>query len=125
MLSLALEPNEYITINGNVVVQISKLSKSRCYLAIKADRSVPIVRGEVLERGGNPPPACLDGWTPPRKPKRKNGVCVRWDGEREQALLTLEKIADRLERKGDGNEAEILRAQLRQLAPDGQEKESI
>lgn len=60
MLALSLTPNEYITINGNIVVTVSRLHRDRCYLAIHADKSIPIVRGTVLERQGGQRPACLD-----------------------------------------------------------------
>lgn len=63
MLSISLQPNEYITI-GDIVVKLSRLSGDRCYLAIEADKSIPIVRGTVLEREGGTRPACL---TPPGK----------------------------------------------------------
>ena len=59
MLSISLEPEEYITIGDGVVVKFTKADRGRCYLAIEADRSVPIVRGKVLERNGTPPPACV------------------------------------------------------------------
>ena len=121
MLALSLQPEEYITINDNIVVTVSRLSRSRCFLAIEADRNIPIVRGVVLERNGNPPPTCIEDRPPLRKPKHKYGASVRWNSSREQAMLTLEKIADRLERNGDGDEARVLRAQLRQIAPDAQE----
>ena len=38
---------------------VSKIAKGRCFLAIEADRSIPIVRSAVLERNGTPPPACI------------------------------------------------------------------
>lgn len=59
MLAISLEPDEYITINGDIVVKVSKIAKGRCFLAIEADRSIPIVRSAVLERTGTPPPACI------------------------------------------------------------------
>jgi preprotein translocase subunit YajC len=59
MLAISLEPDEYITINGDIVVKVSKIAKGRCFLAIEADRSIPIVRSAVLERNGTPPPACI------------------------------------------------------------------
>lgn len=58
MLSISLEPEEYVTI-GDVVVKFTKVARGRCFLAIEADRSIPIVRGKVLERNGTPPPACI------------------------------------------------------------------
>ena len=59
MLNLSLLPEEYLTINGNIVVQVSRVSGDRAYLSIDAPREVPIVRGTVLEREGGERPACL------------------------------------------------------------------
>lgn len=59
MLSVSLEQGEYITIGGDIVVKVSKMARGRCFLAIEADRSLPIVRSAVLERDGTPPPACI------------------------------------------------------------------
>ena len=59
MLSISLEPNEYVTIGGGIVVKVVKMERGRCFLAIEADKSIPILRGAVLERNGAPPPACL------------------------------------------------------------------
>lgn len=59
MLTISLEPEEYFTINGDIVVKFSKVARGRCFLSIEADKSIPIVRGAVLERSGNPPPACI------------------------------------------------------------------
>lgn len=59
MLKLSLCPEEYLTINGDIVVQLTRVSGGRAYLSIEAHRSIPIVRGEVLEREGGARPACL------------------------------------------------------------------
>ena len=48
MLSVSLEQGEYITIGGDIVVKVSKMARGRCFLAIEADRSLPIVRSAVL-----------------------------------------------------------------------------
>lgn len=68
MLSLSLEPDDYITINGNTVVKYVKTARGRCFLAIDADKSIPIVRGAVLERMGGERPACLN------RPREKEGT---------------------------------------------------
>lgn len=52
MLKLSLTPGEYLTIDGNIVVQVYRSESGRAYLAIDAPREVPIVRGAVLEREG-------------------------------------------------------------------------
>ena len=59
MLAISLEPGEYITIGEGIVVKVSKIGRGRCFLAVEADRSLPIVRGEVRERRGLPPPDCI------------------------------------------------------------------
>ena len=48
MLKLTLLPDEYVTINGDIVVQLCRVAGGRADVAVHADRSVPIVRGEVL-----------------------------------------------------------------------------
>lgn len=52
MLKLSLTPGEYLTIDGNIVVQVYRSESGRAYLAIDAPREIPIVRGAVLEREG-------------------------------------------------------------------------
>ena len=65
MLKLSLTPGEYLTIGDGVVVQLCRCEGGRAYLAIAAPRSVPIVRGAVLERQGGQRPAHLAD--PPKK----------------------------------------------------------
>ena len=60
MLQFSLVPEEYFTINGDIVVQLSDVSGGRAWLRIEADRSIPILRGKGLEREGRPRPACLN-----------------------------------------------------------------
>ena len=59
MLKLSLLPDEYLVINDSIVVQLSRVAGGRADLAIDAPKSVPIVRGAVLEREGGQKPACL------------------------------------------------------------------
>lgn len=123
MLKLSLLPEEYLTINGDIVVQLSRVAGGRAYLAIEADRSVPIVRGEVLERQGGERPACL---APP------SGKAFRhcrdrfflWNDEREQAVRAMKRVLDQMERKGAGEEAAALRTQLDRIIPAFGEKEA-
>ena len=58
MLSISLTPDEYVTI-GDVVVKVTKVVGSRCFLAIQADKDTPILRSAVLERSGITPPSCI------------------------------------------------------------------
>ena len=59
MLKLTLTPGQYLTVNGDIVVQVSDVVGNHVELAVHADRSVPIVRGEVLERQRGKRPSCL------------------------------------------------------------------
>ena len=111
MLAISLEPGEYLTINGDIVVKLSKIARGRCFLAIEADRSVPIVRGAVLERNGTPPPTCIQN--PPRKKSWKPGLTFRWDDSRERAVNKLEALARRLEDSGAVEEAKLDRKSTR------------
>ena len=52
MLKLSLLPEEYLTINEDIVVQLIRVAGGRASLAIHADREIPIVRGTVLEQEG-------------------------------------------------------------------------
>lgn len=59
MLKLTLLPNEYLVIGDNTVVQLARIAGGRADLAIDAPRTVPIVRGAVLEREGGARPQRL------------------------------------------------------------------
>ncbi len=72
MLHLNLCQEEYFTINGNITIKVRAVEGKRAYLSIDAPREVPIVRGTLLERGGEKRPACVDA-VPPRK-KRPTSV---------------------------------------------------
>ena len=52
MLSLQLKTGDYMTIGGNVVVQLDRISGNRCKLMVQAPRDMAILRGEVLDRRG-------------------------------------------------------------------------
>ena len=59
MLKLTLLPEEYLTINDSVVIQLKRVAGGRADLAIDAPREFPILRGTVLERSGGQRPGCL------------------------------------------------------------------
>ncbi len=59
MLALTVHEGEYVTIGGDIVVKVTKIAEQRCLLSIQADKSIPVVRGRVLERGGGERPSCL------------------------------------------------------------------
>lgn len=116
MLKLSLLPEEYLTINGDIVVQLSRVAGGRAYLSIEADRGIPIVRGEVLERQGGERPACLA----PASGKRFRHCRDRyfsWNDDRERAVRAMRQVFDQLERSGSGEAAQVLRTQLDRIIP--------
>ena len=116
MLKLSLLPDEYLVINDSIVVQLSRVAGGRADLAIDAPKSVPIVRGAVLERNGGMRPGCLA--PPPRKKARTyRDQVFRWNDDREKAVRTMKQVLYRLEQKGSTEEAEILRTQLNRIIP--------
>jgi len=117
MLAISLEPEEYITIGDDIVVKFSKAARGRCFLAVEADRSIPIVRGAVRERNGTPPPACITTHAPRKKPAPRPEPLLRWNGDRERAARAMEQLADLLEERGEKAEAQALRGQLARLVP--------
>lgn len=122
MLQLSLLPDEYMTINGDIVVQLAQVSGPRAYLRVEADRSIPIVRGKVLERTGAPKPACLTG-LPRSRGKRRREAVYHWSADRERAVQVMEQILDRMEAHGSQEDAEALRRQLSHLLPTVWEEE--
>lgn len=116
MLKLTLLPEEYLTINGEIVVQLMRVAGGRADVAIEAPRSFPIVRGAVLERQGGQRPACL---APPsgRKGRYYRDQVFRWNDDRERAVRIMKQVFDRLEQNGAGEEAKVLRVQLERIIP--------
>ena len=116
MLKLALIPNEYITINGDIIVQLSRVAGGRAYLTVEADRGIPIVRGTLLERQGEARPACL---TPPpeKKARHHRDRVYRWNDDRERAVRAMKQAIDLLEQAGNESEVKTLRTQLDRLIP--------
>ena len=122
MLQLSLLPDEYLTINGDIVVQLARVTGSRAYLRVDADRSVPIVRGKVLERQGAARPDCLASLPRARGRGRKDAVYF-WGPSRERAARVMGQLLDQLEEDGGREAADALRAQLEQLLPTEWEEE--
>ena len=116
MLKLTLLPEEYLTINGEIVVQLMRVAGGRADVAIEAPRSFPIVRGAVLERQGGQRPACL---APPsgRKGRYYRDQVFRWNDDRERAVRIMKQVFDRLEQNGAADEAKVLRTQLDRIIP--------
>lgn len=59
MLRLSLTPGEYFTVNGEIVIQVTRVDGDRVHVAVEAPREMPIVRGAVLEREGGRRPEAL------------------------------------------------------------------
>ena len=116
MLKLTLLPDEYLVIGDITVVQLARIAGGRADLAIDAPRTVPIVRGVVLERDGGQRPACL---APPARTKARyhRDQIFRWNDDRERAVRVMKRVIDRLEENGAGDEAGILRTQLDRIIP--------
>ena len=117
MLCITMRRGEYFTVDGDTVILVDQLSGERAHLTIHAPRDVAIVRGAVLERSGNPPPACLAELSARKRAKYRPEAVFRWNSEREKAVRRMEQVAERLEKSGSMDEAEILRAQLAQIVP--------
>ena len=75
MLKLSMLPEDYMIINGDIVVQVARVAGGRADVAIHARREVPIVRGEVLERQGGQRPV-----GPPRRKRRRATAGTRCSG---------------------------------------------
>ena len=116
MLKLTLLPDEYLTVGNSIVVQLLRVSGGRADVAIEAPRTVPVVRGAVLERQGGKRPACLE--PPPKKKARYyRDQVFRWNDDRERAVRSMKQVFERLEQNGAGEEAKILRTQLDRIIP--------
>ena len=116
MLKLTLLPEEYLTINDSVVIQLKRVAGGRADLAIDAPREFPILRGTVLVRSGGQRRGCLAPPTGKRARTRRDQI-FRWNDDRERAVRAMKQALDRLEQKGSGEEAQILRTQLDRIIP--------
>lgn len=117
MLCITMKRGEYFTVDGDTVILFDQLSGERAHLTIHAPKEVAIVRGAVLERGGNPPPACLAQLSARRKARYRPESVFHWNDERERAVRRLRQMAERLEARGETDEAKVLRDQLEQIVP--------
>jgi len=116
MLKLSLIPSEYITINGDIVVQLTRVAGGRAYLGVEADRNVPILRGAVSERQGAERPDCLVPSA--KKPGRhRRDQVFRWNDDRERAVRAMRQVLDKLERQGALEEVKVLRKELDRIIP--------
>ena len=67
MLSLNLKDGEYLTIGEDIVIQV--FTNSTIRVAVQAPREMTVLRGEVLERGGEDRPDCLYDRSPEKMKK--------------------------------------------------------
>lgn len=109
MLCLGLDQGEYLTIGGDVVIQLDRIRGDRCKLVIEAPREIPIVRGKVLERDGGERPDCV--FDAPRFHKRE----IPWDRSREQALRAMRALLYQMD--GRDSDVQALRRQLDHMFP--------
>ena len=114
MLCLMLNQGDYMTIGGDVIIQLDRISGDRCKLVIHAPREIPIVRGEVLERNGEERPDFLHD--APRYRKRE----VPWDRSKAQALSAMRALLYRMD--GRDSDVQALRRQLNHMVPAGTEE---
>lgn len=117
MLCITMKRGEYFTVNNDTVILFDQLSGERAHLTIHAPRNVAIVRGAVLERGGNPPPACLAQLPARKRAKYRPEAIFRWNDDRERAVRAMKRVFDRLEAGGCAQEAAVLRTQLDRIIP--------
>lgn len=122
MLKLTLLPEEYLVINGDIVVQLSRVAGGHADIAVEASREIPIVRGTVYEREGGKRPECLD---PPSGKKTKNyrDRIYRWNDDKERAVRSMKFVIDRLEASGFADEARVMNTQLERIIPTFWEEE--
>ena len=92
MLCISMKAGDYFTVGGSTVIQFNRLQGDRVHLVVNAPREVPVLRGEVLERGGGQRLACVF----------------------ERALL---EIGQTLDRMGDSPEVRTLREKLACIFP--------
>lgn len=123
MLKLTLLPEEYLVINENIVVQLTRVAGGHADIAIDAARDIPIVRGAVLERQGGKRPECL---APPSNKKTRSyrDQIFRWNDDRERAVRAMKLVIDRLYEIGASDEAKVLRTQLDRIIPTFWEEEA-
>ena len=116
MLKLTLLPDEYLTINGDIVVQLKRVAGGRADVAVDAPREMPVVRGTLLERQGGERPACL---TPPARKKGRTyrDQIFRWNDDRERAVRAMKRTIQKLEQDGRSEEAASLSTQLDRIIP--------
>ena len=115
MLSLVLNQGDYMTIGGDVVVQLNRITGDRCKLVIEAPREIPIVRGEVLEREGAERPDCVIDAPLYHKAE------VPWNRSKAQALASMRRLLSKMDGRDD--DVKTLRRQLDHILPPEMEEQ--
>ena len=115
MLCLNLTLGEYMTIGEDVVVQLDRISGDSCKLMVQAPREIPVLRGEVLERGGGKRPSCVPD--APRWHRRE----IPWSRSKAQALVAMRTLLSQMD--GEDRDVQALRRQLNHMFPLAQESE--
>lgn len=59
MLCITMRKGDYFTIGEDIVIQFDHLNSDRVHLTVSAPRELPVLRGDVLERGGGKRPSCV------------------------------------------------------------------
>ena len=109
MLSLQLKTGDYMTIGGNVVVQLDRISGDRCKLMIQAPRDTAVLRGEVWERTGGERPDCVfDG---PRRHRQE----LLWNRNKSRTLAAMRRLLGEMD--GEDEAVKTLRRQLDFIFP--------
>ena len=109
MLCLTLNQGDYMTIGDDVVIQLDRIAGNRCKVVIHAPREIPVVRGKVLERGGEERPDCLHDI--PRYHKRE----LEWNRSKAQALSAMRALLSKMD--GRDGDVQALRRQLNHMFP--------
>lgn len=115
MLCLNLTPGEYMTIGDAVVVQLDRISGDHCRLMVQAPKEIPILRGEVLERGGGERPTCVVD--SPRWRRQE----LSWNRSKAQALAAMRTLLGQMD--GRDSNVQTLRRQLDHMFPLARETE--
>lgn len=108
MLCISLLPGDYFTVGDDTVIQFDRLSGERMHLIIQAPKTVPILRGGVLERQGGKRPDCVMDVSP-RYVRQ-----LPWDHKKKQALAELRAALDGM---GGSPEARTIREKLDVIFP--------
>lgn len=114
MLCLTISPGDYVTIGDNIVLQFDHMTGSSFDLVIQAPREIPILRGEVRERGGGTRPDCVF------EKSRWKKAEIPWNRSKEQALRAMRRQLACMD--GDDERVQTLRRQLNHIFPPAPER---